>query len=176
MKKGLVAMGLCALLILTGCANAEQMAASAPVPHTAASVEGTVFTFDGTDYEITERCPSVNALEIYDTIGEDTIIVGGHINPKVVYYGVFDTKTKTFEKDIQGGNLTFYGDDVNTIVYSLWGDILNYNGEALASYDLQEPEFISHLSYWEDGTALNVTICGADGETERTESLVLSQK
>ena len=176
MKKGLVAMGLCALLILTGCANAEQMAASAPVPHTAVSVEGTVVTFDGTDYEITERCPSVNALEIYDTIGETYLIVYGHIGPRNGYYGVFNTKTETFEKDLTGSNLTYYGDDVNTIVYSLWGDILNYNGEALASYDLQEPEFISDLSYWEDGTALNVTIRGADGETERTESLVLSQK
>ena len=69
------------------------------------------------------------------------------------------------------GKSDLYGDDVNTIVYSLWGDILNYNGEALTSYDLQEPEFISNLSYSEDGTALNVTIRGADGETERTKAL-----
>ncbi len=47
----------------------------------------------------------VNSLMGETPVGS-FIIVEGHIGPDNAYYGVFDTETKAFVKDIQGSNLT----------------------------------------------------------------------
>ena len=48
--------------------------------------------------------------------------------PDVGYYGIFDTETETFLKDIEGANLTWRDDDISTAAYSIWSEIYGYDG------------------------------------------------
>ncbi len=132
-----------------------------------ASFEGVIFKYDGTEYNINERDSSVNAI-INITDADKYIIIEGHINPKVSYYGIFDTSTKTFEKDILGTNLTYHDNDINTIVYASMGEIYNYEGQVIANCNLSDSSFISNISFINDNKQIEVTIDDPNQENPTT--------
>lgn len=99
------------------------------------------------------------------------IIVEGHAGPKHSVYSIFNTATESFETDIVGANLIFYGDDINTIVYSFWSDVYAYDGAVIASCELAENEYISKLSFIDNNTQVQVTIEAENGSHTETVPL-----
>lgn len=61
--------------------------------------------------------------------------------------------------------MTYYNDDVNTILYAFWSEIYDYNGTVIANCDMSEAEFIYQIDYINENTQIEVTI--SDGESER---------
>lgn len=154
-------------LLLTAC-GADSPTAPADPPESPPEeiagepVSGVIFTYNGKDYDLQERNPMVNAL-MAETLVGGTIVVEGHIGPNVAYYGIFDTETETFIKDIEGANLTWRDDDISTAAYSLWAEIYGYDGSLLSKLDLSESEYISGLT-WNDGQHLTVEISSINSE------------
>ena len=107
-KKTWLIMILC--LLLTACGTDSSTAPAdppeeAPVETTGKPASGVIFTYNGKDYDLQERNPMVNSLMVETPVG-GVIVVEGHIGPDVGYYGIFDTETEAFVKDIEGANLT----------------------------------------------------------------------
>ncbi len=132
---------------------------------------GVIFTYNNKEYDLQERNPDVNAFMAEITAGS-AIVVEGHIGPDNGYYGIFDTKTETFVKDIEGANLTWRDDDISTAAYTLWSEIYDYDGDLLANLDLSESEYISDLS-WGDSRHLSVEISSIDNETRDIREIVV---
>lgn len=150
---------------------AQPPAASAPAPAADSgtadsgtfSFEGTVFTYDGENYDMMERCPSATAVMECTPVG-DQIVVECHVGPKNGWYSVYDTQSRAFVRDFAGCNLIWKDDDITTAVYNFWADILNYNGDVIATAALNEGDFIYELAFQDGGTRLAVTICSDYGE------------
>lgn len=128
------------------------------------SFEGTVFCYDGTDYDIAGRKDEVNVIMSCAESG-DYIIVEGHISPKSSYYGLFNTKTREFEKEYIGVNLIMHEGDVDTLVYSSGADVLDYYGNIVANCTVGSGEYISNIVYTGKGyKSISVEISGINGE------------
>lgn len=134
-------------------------------------ISGVHFTYGAGQYDLSERNGSINAITGCFPIGE-YLVLEGHTGPKHNVYCVFNTLTQTFEADITGANLTWYGDDIHTAVYSFWNDIFTYDGALLASLDLSGDEFIYALEYSADGAEIKVEIA-SDGDGGRGETIPL---
>lgn len=133
------------------------------------SFEGTVFRYDGHEYDISTRSGLINSIISCTPVGK-YIVIEGHTGPKNNIYCIFNTETASFEPDIAGCHLIWHDDDITTAVYSFWSDVCTYDGSVLASYDLSEYEFIYDLEFIEDNSKLNVTIV-AENDEARTETL-----
>lgn len=108
-KKTWILIALC--LFLTSCgADAPAVPAGPPedplVETAGEHVSGVIFTYNDKDYDLQERNSMVNALMAETPVG-GTIVVEGHIVPNVAYYGIFDTETETFIKDIEGARFSW---------------------------------------------------------------------
>lgn len=123
--------------------------------------EGTVFTYHGEAYDLTEQNPAVNAITQVRRAGQ-YYVIEGHVNPNNGVYCVFDTETERFIKTLVGANLTWQGDDLATAVYSFWNEILDYEENTIAVCDLAEGEYIYSLGFDDDGAVL-AAIMGTDG-------------
>lgn len=130
--------------------------------------ENTVFYYNDTAYDIQKRNEAVNAITDC-TVAGDYVIVEGHISPQNSYYGIFNTKSGEFEKDILGSHLTWckvdktvkkMKFDVNTIIYAVGNEIYGYDGTLLATCELSEKEQIYDV--WRDDQTIGVQIM--DGE------------
>lgn len=124
---------------------------------------GIWFTYNGKNYDLREREENVNAL-MGETPAGEMLVVEGHINPNTAYYGIFDTKTKAFVKDILGANLTWRDDDITTAVYTFHSGVYDYGGTLLEDLALEEGEFVYALSWLDDGR-LSVEINGDGGRS-----------
>lgn len=168
-KKTWLLFALC--LLLTAC-GADSPTAPAdppeepPVETTGKSASGVIFTYNGKDYDLQERNPMVNSLMAETPVGS-AIVVEGHIGPNAGYYGIFDTGTEAFVKDIEGANLTWRDDDISTAVYNLQSEIYGYDGNLLKKLDLTESEYISGLT-WKDSQHLTVEISSINSEAPET--------
>ena len=125
------------------------------------------FTYDSKQFDLSERDSQINEITDCFQIGK-YLVLEGHTGPKHNVYCVFNTDTQTFEKDIMGANLTWYNNDINTAVYSYWSQVFTYDGRCLASYELDESEYIYSLEYSEDGAQIQALIV-SNAEDERTE-------
>ena len=135
------------------------------------SIEGVLFRFGGRVFDITERCPSINALMACKAVGK-YLVIEGHVGPKNGVYSIFNTEAETFEKDIMGCNLIWRGDDISTAVYSFWEGIYTYDGERIADISLEQPaEFIWELAFISE-TELLVTVSTEGGYRTETVSLI----
>lgn len=136
------------------------------------SFEGTVFRYGEQDYDITLRSQSINSILTAVPVG-NKIVIECHVGPKNGIYCIFNTVSRSFEKDIEGHNLIWHSDDIATAVYAFWSEIHTYNGSMIKKYNLEENELIYGLEYAESNTKLKVTIVCDDG-TERTDIIDLS--
>ena len=127
------------------------------------------FTYNSKQYDLSKRNAEINEITDCFQIGE-YLVLEGHTGPKHSVYCIFNTRTETFGADITGANLTWYGDDINTVVYSYWSDIFTLDGRCLASYELSESEYIYSLEYSEDGSQIDALILSDTGD-ERTETI-----
>ena len=127
-------------------------------------LEGVIFTYQGKEYDLREREAGVNSLMGETQVGT-FLVVEGHINPNIAYYGIFDTESETFVKDILGTHLTWREDDITTAAYDVWSDscIYGYDGQLLAQLDLAESEYVYSLS-WTDSRHLSVNITSATSD------------
>mgnify|MGYP001040335976 FL=1 len=166
-------------LLLTAC-GADSPTAPADPPESPPEeiagepVSGVIFTYNGKDYDLQERNPMVNALMAETPVG-GTIVVEGHIVPNVAYYGIFDTETETFIKDIEGANLTWRDDDISTAAYSLWSEIYDYDGGLLKKLDLSDSEYISGLT-WKDSQHLTVEISSINSESPEALEITVGEE
>lgn len=175
-KKTWILIALCLLLAACGADSPTAPAdpsENPPVENANEPVPGVIFTYNGKDYDLQERNPIVNALTAETPVG-NVIVVEGHIGPDAGYYGIFDTETETFVKDIEGANLTWRDDDITTAAYNLWSEIYNYDGGLLADLDLSESEYISGLT-WKDSQHLTAEICSINSETPETLEVIVGE-
>lgn len=129
----------------------------------APAVQGTTFTCNGHTYDLTERSPAVTAITSMEQVGEQFLLTC-HTGPKNNLYVVFDPQTETFGKELAGTHLIWKGEDLTTAVYASWGDIRTWDGTVLTSLDLGENDYVSGLSFTENGEQVEVTIRRNEGE------------
>lgn len=127
------------------------------------------FTYASKQYDLSERNESINEITDCFQIGK-YLVLEGHTGPKHNVYCVFNTDAQVFETDIMGASLTWYNDDINTVIYSYWSGVFTYDGRCLASYELPENEYIYSLDYAEDGSQIEAVIISDTGN-ERTENI-----
>ncbi len=118
---------------------------------------GTTFTFDGTDYDMSEGAELVNAVVDAVPAGKN-IVVEGHINPHMNAYGIFDTEAREFVNYVYGTCFIWYDGDVATGVYADHADICAYDGTVIASLDMSEQEVVYAMAFSEDRSSVDVTI------------------
>lgn len=151
--------------VADGAVFSKNSEVSDPFPSAlSAEVHGTIFLYDSTEYDLSQRNSAINAITNQYQIG-DYLIFEGHTGPQNGVYCIFNTVTQTFEPDIQGANLTWYGNDIRSIVYSFWSDVYAYDGTLLASLLLNEGDHINGLRYLDDPTQLEVQIMTASGDS-----------
>ena len=119
------------------------------------------FSYEGTDLIYND---STYPLPEYDGLPTDAImgctqvgnyiVVEGHINPHISSYHLFNIDTGNFENVLFGSCLTWYDEDITTLVCSQWGEIYDYRGDVIGRVDGIE---ISDLSYARKGRYLDVT-------------------
>lgn len=157
------AVCLAALFLCVGCNHS--IAGDGKIK--SVSYEKTCFIYNGSNYEITERQPLVNAINGTETMGT-YVIIEGHISPDNSYYGIFDMDGEKFVADLIGNNLIHINDSIESILYAFDGDIYTYSGEKLASCELGENEFIDSLTYDANESEICVEIQTANGESRIT--------
>lgn len=126
--------------------------------------EGTCFWFNGIEYDVVDVNESINAINDYYEIG-DYIVVVGHASPKNNVYLVFDTNTKLFEKELVGSNLIWHGKDIDTVIYSFWSDIYDYEGNVVWTVSMPPTSYIDNLRFTNNYCAIEVVIHNEDGTT-----------
>lgn len=136
-----------------------------PFPSTlSAEVHGTTISYGSKTYNLSQRNNSINAITNQYQIG-NYLIFEGHTGPKNGVYFIFNIVTQTFEPDLQGANLTWYGNDIRSVVYSFRSDVYAYDGTLLASFPLNEGDYINGLLYLNDPTQIEVQIMTASGDS-----------
>ncbi len=127
-----------------------------------------VFEYDGVKYDFWELYDGVNGVFEWARL-DQYVIAWGHVNPNIGIYAVINTEMQKIEHQFTGGPATYYGDDINTVVYAFWNTIKAYDGTVLAELTLLEGEYIDELAYSEDKTQIIVTIETAT--STRTETV-----
>ena len=151
--------------VADGAVFSKNSEVSDPFPSTlSAEIHSTTFLYDSAEYNLSQRNSAINAITNQYQIG-DYLIFEGHTGPQNGVYCIFNTVTQTFEPDIQGANLTWYGNNIRRIVYSFWSDVYAYDGTLLASLPLNEGDHINGLRYLDDPTQLEVQIMTASGDS-----------
>ena len=112
------------------------------------------------EYNMTEYVASMDVISSA-RVAKNKLVLECHTGPKNAVYLIFDTRSRSFEKEIIGTNLTWYGDMLASAVYSFWEGVYNYNGELIKEYELKEDEFIRGLEFSENGRTLIVSIEGS---------------
>lgn len=151
--------------VADGAVFSKNSEVSDPFPSTlSAEIHSTTFLYDSAEYNLSQRNSAINAITNQYQIG-DYLIFEGHTGPQNGVYCIFNTVTQTFEPDIQGANLTWYGNNIRRIVYSFWSDVYAYDGTLLASLPLNEGDHINGLRYLDDPTQLEVQIMTVSGDS-----------
>ena len=130
------------------------------------SFQGTVFTWQGKDYDLCQRRPAVNAILSCTPAGK-YIVVEGHVGPKNAFYSVFNTETEEFEKDFVGVSLIWRDDDLTTAVYACGAEIRTWDDTVIGRCDLGEDGYLSSLSFTEGG--VRATVLHLDGTEETAD-------
>lgn len=125
-----------------------------------------IFEYDGVKYDFWNISELVNGVSEWGHIGK-YVIAEGHVNPNMCVYAVIDTETQTMVHHFAGTVPTYHSDDINTLVYAYWNNVVAYDGTTLAAYGLQNGEYIDSLSYTEDKSCVEVVIEGT--QNSRTE-------
>lgn len=133
---------------------------AAPQPR--CSFEGTIFHYNGRDYDLAEHGTGANAILSCDPVGS-YLVITSHLNPDNNVYSIFDTRSETFGPDIIGCNYIVHSNDITTMVYSSGPDLFDYDGNLLVSLWLSEGSFIRELSFADDYSLVNITIETANG-------------
>ena len=148
-----------------GSFNENEMSESTEI-----SCEGTVFSYNGTDYEITERNKLVYSIWGYEKVGKN-IIIQGNVGKNAAYYGIFNTETLEFEKDIMASKITYWNDDIYTMVYTIDNEIYDYYDNAINGVELTDSEYIYDIYFEKAGKQLTVEI--ADLNSDEAPRIVL---
>lgn len=115
------------------------------------SYNGTTFTVDGYEIDVTADAPAANAITNAKLVG-DWIIIDCHINPNIstyLFYNITDGLIDYFEYQIDGANLIWQGDDLSTAVYQQYNDIYDIWGRPIGH--IQEGE-LYELSFKDKNT------------------------
>lgn len=121
------------------------------------SYEGTVFSYDGNDYEITEREKLVYSIRGYERIGKHILVVG-NVGKNAEYYGIFNTEIQEFETDIIASRITYRDDDIYSLVYCIDNKLYDYCGNAIGGYELLDSEYIYDIYFENEGKELVIEI------------------
>ena len=142
------------------------------------SIDGTVFTYNGENYDFAELedlelANLVYNLYEYRHVG-DCILVLGSMGKNAEYYAVFNPSTKTFERGITATRFIYQEDDIQSAVYSFERSIYRYDGSLIKTLDLAESEYIYDISFDDTGSQLLVDIATiTSGDLPRQEIVPL---
>jgi len=164
------ACAVAAVCFLTDPARGEDSTANGPADW---SFEGTVFRYQGKEFDLAEREGLINAIMSCTPAGR-YLVVKGHVGPKNGVYCIFDTDAGEFVKDIVGNHLIWEGDDLTTAVYSFWNGVYYYDGRLAKKFSLAEDEYIQSLEFTDSSYQVQVNIRGP-GEWERAEYVTLAR-
>jgi len=135
-------------------------------------ISGTVFRFGDKEYDLQERAPAVNALTACNVVGNH-IVIEGHVGPKNGVYFIFNAETETFENELDGVNLIWHSDSIETVVYSFWEEIRTYSGELIGCVPVPEGRqpLILQLAFVDDYSAVEATYETEEGEAKEVFAL-----
>lgn len=172
MKKKILSVLLLGAMLIVACASNNTKSETIN-QETIISYEGNVFRYNETDYDLTKRNDLINGIMGYYEIGE-YILVKAHIGKEAGYYGVFQTETQEFEKDIIASGVAHQDGKIETLVYCFDNEIYSYQDELITRLDLSEQEYIYEISYAESGEQLEIEIANfATDEGRRIEVVEL---
>lgn len=125
-------------------------------------LKGTVFTYNGVNYdfaelETLELANQVYNLYEYRRVG-NRILVLGSMGKNAEYYAVFDPFAQTFERGITAAHFIYQEDNIRSAVYSFEKSIYCYDGTLITALDLGESEYIYDISFDETGKQILVDI------------------
>ncbi len=117
--------------------------------------EGHIFEYGGISYDLSSETDShIQGVYEYARIGKHVVAYGDPVGKNGGIFFVINTETHEIENHFSGSILTYYGDDVNTIVYSMLGKIYSYDGNLIAA---PEKGYISAMKYVSNFIQLEVT-------------------
>lgn len=135
--------------------------------------DGTVFHYQGKDYDIAERSLAYSIFEYIEL--EPYILIVGSAGKNADYYGVFNTETLSFERDLYASRLIYRDGDLRTMVYFFEDEIFDYDGNIIKTCDLENGERIRDISFDENGTQLNIPILGWTREWRKSDEGLFSK-
>lgn len=153
------------VLALTLCGCGQNEALNPDVVPGEYSFEGTVFYYEGQEYDLNQRENAIYEIWEATPVGKNILVVS-NLSPRANFYSVFNTETREFERDMAGTNLIWQGDDLSTCLYVGWpgADIWNYDGNMVAGFDLQtRSEFIREIRFSDEPGMLDVEIVTETG-------------
>ena len=172
MKKKILSVLLLGAMLIVACASNNTKSETIN-QETIISYEGTVFRYNETDYDLTKCNDLINGIMGYYEIGE-YILFKAHIGKETGYYGVFQTETQEFEKDMIASGVAYQDGKIETLVYCFDNEIYSYQDELITRLDLSEQEYIYEISYAESGEQLKIEIANvATDEGKRIEVMEL---
>ena len=163
MRKYLLLLGVMFVaLFLISCARQKETAPQVSDMEKLAC-EGTVFCYQGVSYELTERNKQISSVREYEKVGKH-ILITADMGKNASYYGVFQTDTKTFERDIIASNIAYCADDIRTLVYCIENKVYDYDGNLLKEPELSDSEYIYRLYYEGEGKTLYAEIADINSD------------
>ena len=130
------------------------------------TIDGTVFSVNNSSYDVTEKEPQINLIMNYTYINDYIFALECHINPKVSYYFVFDTEAMEYIYGFYASQISWYDDDVNSIIYAQNNIIYNINVKELYTINLEDTQYIYDLEYSEDGKSAIIMIRDSDSDSK----------
>ena len=120
------------------------------------------FTVNGKVFDITELEDGANAvMDVWQT--GDWIIADCHISPHFGMYYLVNIYTGNIEKRIRGANLTWFGEDITTAVYSVMGDVYNFKDHIVCSCRDDE---VYDIKYNTSGDRISIETISGNTYTE----------
>lgn len=124
------------------------------------------FTVNGRVYDVTELDDGANAvMDVWQS--GDWVIADCHISPHFGMYYFVNIFTGEIDKKIMGANLTWFGDDITTAVYSVMGDVYNFKDHVVCMLGDDE---VYDIKYNSTGDQIIINTLGGNTYTEYVDN------
>lgn len=98
---------------------------------------------------------------------EDTEVLYGEETPtnsSITSGTVNENETLEFEKDIIASKITYWNDDINTMVYCIDNEIYDYCDNVIREVELIDSEYIYDIYFEDEGIQLTVEIADLNSD------------
>lgn len=136
-------------------------------------IEGTTVYFNAGQIDLADSDKSINSVLMAEMIDDTHLVAEGHINPKVNGYVICDINNPSDIRLMYGTCLTWFEDDLSTVIYQRDGVIYGLMGDILFDLKLSDPEYVWEIKYGEDKRNITVLVKSQeDSESEGNETQI----